>query len=264
MIERSESGAAPSMLDRMDMILDAVEEAGFLTLSGVMERTGLPRSTAHRLLSQMEQKRWLFRVGTNYELGVRLFNLGTNGLRNHWFYRQVLPTLQRLQLQTGYVVHLCYLDGPDVVYWDKLGSGRFLWEVPTRIGGFSPAHTTAVGKALLAAQPDGFVESLQPFAAVTERSVTGLAALKAELTEVHKRGYAAESGECVPGLGCYGTTVTAASGDSSTARRTTAAISVCLPADKMDNRLVPVLLAARKQIVQDLRVNPMTDSGSAG
>lgn len=263
MTEHSQSGAAPSMLDRMDMILDAIEEAGFLTLSGVMERTGLARSTAHRLLTQMEQKRWLFRVGTNYELGVRLFNLGTNGLRNHWFYRQVLPTLQRLQLQTGYVVHLCYLDGPDVVYWDKLGSGRFLWEVPTRIGSFSPANATAVGKALLAGQPDAFVDGLQPFPAVTERSITTPGALKAELAVIRKRGYAAEASECVPGLGCFATTVTAACGDSSTTRRTTAAISVCVPVEKMDNRLVPVLLAAKKQIVQDLRVNPMTDSGSA-
>src|SRR5699024_10017611 len=82
-------GEGSSMLDRFGVILDAIEEAEYLTLTGVMERTGLARSTTHRLLIQMERRRWLFRVGTNYELGPRLFNLGTTGVRNHWFHRSV-------------------------------------------------------------------------------------------------------------------------------------------------------------------------------
>ncbi|MGO3326142.1 MAG: IclR family transcriptional regulator [Gordonia sp. (in: high G+C Gram-positive bacteria)] len=250
------------MLDRIDMILDAVEEAGFLTLSGVMERTGLTRSTTHRLLVQMERRKWLFRVGTNYELGVRLFGLGTNGLRTHWFYRRAMPTLSWLQLQTGRVVHMAYLDGADSVYWEKLGSGRFQWEVPTRIGAHRPAHTTSVGKALLAVQSDDYLRGIEPLTELTADTVTSTAALRQELDVIRRRGYSIERGESVPGVGCFGTTVSAASDDSSTARRTSAAISICAPLAELDTRLVPILLAAKKRIDHNMRVNPMIESSA--
>lgn len=259
MDDETDSRTPPSMLDRIDLILDAVEEAGFLTLSGVMERTGLARSTAHRLLTQMERRKWLFRVGTNYELGVRLFGLGTSGLRTHWFYRRAMPTLSWLQLQTGYVVHMAYLDGTDSVCWEKLGSGRFQWEVPTRIGAHRPAHSTAVGKALLAVQPDDYLRGIDEFAALTPQTLTSPAALSRELDEVRKHGYSADRGESIPGVGCFGTTVSAASDDSSTARRTSAAISVCAPLAELDTRLIPILLAAKKRIAHNMRVNPMIE-----
>ncbi|MCF8587726.1 IclR family transcriptional regulator [Gordonia liuliyuniae] len=255
-----ESGTPPSMLDRIDLILDAVEEAGFLTLSGVMERTGLARSTTHRLLLQMERRKWLFRVGTNYELGVRLFGLGTSGLRTHWFYRRAMPTLSWLQLQTGYIVHMAYLDGADCVYWEKLGSGRFQWEVPTRIGAHRPAHTTSVGKSLLAVQSDDYLRSIEPFAELTPNTVTSTTAIRQEIDEVRKRGYAVDRGESIPNVGCFGTTVSAASDDSATARRTSAAISICVPLAELDTRLIPILLAAKKRISQNMRVNPMIET----
>ncbi|MCF8610429.1 IclR family transcriptional regulator [Gordonia sp. HY285] len=255
-----ESETPPSMLDRIDLILDAVEEAGFLTLSGVMERTGLARSTTHRLLLQMERRRWLFRVGTNYELGVRLFGLGTSGLRTHWFYRRAMPTLSWLQLQTGYIVHMAYLDGADCVYWEKLGSGRFQWEVPTRIGAHLPAHTTAVGKSLLAVQSDDYLHSIEPYAELTPNTVTSTTALRQEIDEIRKRDYAVDRGESIPNVGCFGTTVSAASDDSSTARRTSAAISICVPLAELDNRLIAILLAAKKRISQNMRVNPMIET----
>ena len=46
-------------------------------------------------------------------------------------------------------VHVGVLDGPDVVYVDKLESTRPL-SLTSTIGGRNPAHATAVGKALLA------------------------------------------------------------------------------------------------------------------
>lgn len=262
MASRKEAGGGLAMLDRLDLILDVVEEAGFLTLSGVVERTGLARSTAHRLLTHLEHKRWLFRVGSNYELGPRLFDLGTKGVRNHWFYRSALPSLHRLQAQTGYVVHLAYLDGPDVVYWDKIGPGRFGVAVPSRIGARRPAHSTALGKALLAAQPAGFIDSLGAFAPATDRTVCSPAVLQRELETVRKRGYATDEGEALPEVGCYAAAVQAGADDSVNAYRTMAAISVCVPVARLDSRLIAPLLSAKKQILDATRVNPMADPAS--
>ncbi|GAA4822796.1 IclR family transcriptional regulator [Tomitella cavernea] len=256
---RKDEAGSLSMLDRLDLILDVVEDAGFLTLSGVVERTGLARSTAHRLLTHLERKRWLFRVGSNYELGPRLFDLGTKGVRNHWFYRGALPALHRLHAQTGFVVHMAYLDGPEIVYWEKIGPGRFGAAVPTRIGGRNPAHATALGKALLAAQPRGMVDSLAPFAPATERTFCTPAALHQELDEVRRRGYAMDRSESLRGVGCYATAVQAGADDSVNAYRMTAAISVCVPVGRLDVRLVAPLLSAKKQIIDAARINPMTE-----
>lgn len=252
-----------SMLDKIDLILGVVEESGYLTLSGVMERTGLARSTAHRLLTQMERRRWLYRVGTNYELGVRLFDLGTKGVRNHWFYRRAMPALRWLHAQTGFVVHLTYLDGADAVYWEKLGDGRFGAAMPSRIGHHTPANATASGKALLAAQPGGYVESLGPFEAVTERTVSSARSLRAELETVRRRGFAVDEGELLPGVGCYAATVHAGGADLTIAHRTTAAISVCVPLERLDRRLITPLATAREQIIHNTRINPMAESADA-
>src|SRR3546814_13682542 len=52
-------------------------------------------------------------------------------------------------VRTGLVVHLAVLDEGQVSYLDKMG-GRFAASVPSRVGGRAPAHSTALGKAMLA------------------------------------------------------------------------------------------------------------------
>lgn len=259
MIASTGSGEGSSMLDRFVMILDAIEEAEYLTLTGVVERTGLARSTTHRLLIQMERRRWLFRVGTNYELGPRLFKLGTTGVRNHWFHRSARPALHRLHLHTGQLVHLAFLNGSDVIFWDKFGSGRHDAAGAGQIGGRIPAHAAAVGKALLASQPSGMTTSFRLFPALTEKTISSRAALQKELESVQRKGYAMEAGEFQPDIGCIATTVHAGVDDPSSAYRTTAAISLCVPLDRLDSRLVAPLMLAKKQIMQGARVNPMVD-----
>ncbi len=256
---RKDAAGSLLMLDRLDLILDAVEEAGFLTLAGVVERTGLARSTTHRLLTHLEHKRWLFRVGSNYELGPRLLLMGTKGLRNHWFYRGAMPVLHRLQSDTGFVVHLAYLDEGEVVYWEKIGMGRFGAAVPTRIGGRNPAHGTALGKALLAARPPAEIDRLAPFAQVTPRTICDPDALHHALDEVRARGYAMDCEESVQGLGCIAVPVEAGADESVGTRRTTAAISVCAPIEELDPGLAAPVFEAREQILRAAHADPLWD-----
>ncbi|WP_314036949.1 IclR family transcriptional regulator [Dietzia sp. CH92] len=253
------SADGASLLDRFDLILDAIEEAGYLTLTGVMERTGLARSTAHRLLLQMERRQWLFRVGTNYELGPRLFDLGTAGLRNHWFYRSARPALHWLHVRTGCLVHLAFLRGTDVVFWDKIGAGAGDATFAGQIGGRAPASVTALGKALLAGQPPGVLTAHTLAVNASGRPTRSRADLLRELEEIRHRGYAWDREEFHPGVGCLATVVHANADDPSSAYRTTAAISLCVPVDRLDARLVAPLMTAKTRITQAARVNPMID-----
>lgn len=258
---RDDERANPSMLDKIDLILDSVEEAGFLNLSQVMEKTGLARSTAHRLLTDMERRRWLTRVGTNYELGVRLFRLGTRGIRNHWFYRRVLPNLNWLHAHTGHVVHLTYLDEGEAVFWERIGGGPRADAMPSRVGQRLPANATAAGKALLAGLPESLRDRMGELPAVTGRTVHTWEGLDEEFAAIARRGFATDVGGAWDGIGCLAVTVGAGAEDAKDAYRTTAAISICAPLSAIDTRLVAPLLAARDRTAEAIRVNPMEDPG---
>lgn len=138
-----------AVIDRISLVLDAFDGPGRLTLAQIVRRTGLPRSSAHRMLERLVQLRWLRRSGRDYELGMRLVELGSLAVHQDRLVRAATPLLVELHRATGLVVHLAVLDGPDVVYLEKVGD-RLNSVIPSRVGGRQPAHCTAVGKAILA------------------------------------------------------------------------------------------------------------------
>lgn len=253
--------APPSQLERADLILTAVEREGYLTLSQIISATKIPRSSVHRLLTQMVNRRWLLRVGDCYEIGVRMFELGTIGLRSHWFHRIASPHLVELQRRSQCTVHLAYLDGGDVVYWDKLPDS-FGARLPTRIGGHQPAHCTALGKALLASEPECYLDRPE-FDTLTRRTPHTLgtrAELNRELNNVRDTGVALDRGEALRSINCIAAPVEAGNASTSDGHNTTAAISVCGPSKRIPRQLHTTLRATATQISRDAAINPMIDS----
>jgi DNA-binding IclR family transcriptional regulator len=228
-----------AVIDRISLVLDAFEGPGRLTLAQIVRRTGLPRSSAHRMLERLVQLRWLRRSGRDYELGMRLVELGSLAVHQDRLVRAASPLLGQLHRATGLVVHLAVLDGPDVVYLDKIGDPMGAG-VPIRVGGRQPAHCTAVGKAILAycdAQQDTRVD-LQ--VRKTKYSISTSSQLAVELAKVRAHGVAYEREESLLGFGC----VAAPIGGPGEAL---AAVSVCGPVDhlKFDRRLAaPVRMTA--------------------
>lgn len=259
MSEQTPQPEIPSILDRAELIYDALAMNGYLTLSEIIAITGIPRSSAHRLLGKMVQLRWLLRVGDSYELGVRLFELGSEGLRTHWFHRIAYPRLCELQKRTGVVVHMAYLDGDQAVFWEKLGTGGFGAELPTRIGGRWPAHTVALGKVLLAAEPDELLDgpAFRDLKPSTPATITDPAALRAEIARVRSDGVAFDRGESLRGVGCIAAPVHAGDANTSDGRTTTAAISVCAPLNQIDRRFVALLRTSAAEISRTAGLNPM-------
>ncbi len=69
--------APVSMIERMTVILDAFDpHTPSLSLLDLADRTGLPRSTLHRILDQMIRLRWLTHPTGGYRLGMRPLELG--------------------------------------------------------------------------------------------------------------------------------------------------------------------------------------------
>ena len=115
-----------AVIDRISLVLDAFDGPGRLWLAQVVRRTGLPRSSAHRMLERLVQLRWLRRHGRDYELGMRLVELGSLAVHQDRLHSAAQQYLHELHRATGLVVHMAVLDGADVVYLEKIagGSGR--------------------------------------------------------------------------------------------------------------------------------------------
>ncbi|HNM85008.1 MAG: IclR family transcriptional regulator [Mycobacterium sp.] len=235
-VETCENATPSAVIDRISLVLDAFDGPGRLTLAQIVRRTGLPRSSAHRMLERLVQLRWLRRSGRDYELGMRLVELGSLAVHQDRLVRAATPLLHELHRATGLVVHLAVLDGPDVVYLDKIGD-RMAAAIPTRVGGRQPAQCAAVGKAIMAYREHDDVDLSNR---KTKYSIGTAAQLSTELTKVRSHGYAFDREEALPGFGCVAAPIGSV-GDA------VAAVSVCGPMNRMmfDQRLVaPVRMTA--------------------
>src|SRR5690349_24102664 len=138
-----ESPTPRAVIDRVSLVLDAFDGPGRLTLAQIVRRTGLPRSSAHRMLERLVQLRWLRRSGRDYELGMRLVELGSLAVHQDRLHKAAIPILHELHAATALVVHLAGWEGSDVVYMERVGNSLTA-AIPTRVGGRQPAHCAAV------------------------------------------------------------------------------------------------------------------------
>jgi len=234
-----------SVLGRLDAILGAFDDADqFLTLHEITQRTGLPKSTVYRMVEQLCDVGWLERDFSGYRVGMRLFEIGGLATRRLRLTESALPHLSALAATTGFAVQLAILDGPEVVYLHRVVSGDF--SPPTREGGRRPAYCTALGKAMLAFDPEITEEVLaQELPRRTEHTVTTPEALTAELARIAEEGLAYDREEAVVGLACVAAPLRRAG-------RAIAAVSVTGPADRIDLDVVaPRVRAAAEAIWRD-------------
>ncbi|MCX4815216.1 IclR family transcriptional regulator [Streptomyces sp. NBC_01239] len=222
------SESPSSMVDRVVTILGVFERSmGPLNLGQISVRSGLPRSSVHRILQQLVNARLLSRYDNEYRLGLRMFEIGSLVVHRTRMSEAARPLLQELCTATGHVVHLAVLNQQDVVYLERVG-GAFASTLPSRVGGRLPAHCTAVGKALLAYSPSDVVDEYlwRGLSRRTDASLSTPGALEAALTRIRSTGYATEIGEAVSSVSCVAAPILVM-------EQAVAAISVCGPQDRI-------------------------------
>lgn len=244
--ETSES-RPPSMVERMTLIMDCFDGSNSrILLEEISRRTGLPRSTAHRILEQLIRLHWVEHTRAGYRLGRRVISWGARESVHADLRAAASPLLHDMAQKTDLVVHLAVLDGTEVKYLDKIG--RHAPMIDSRVGGRSPAHCTSLGKAILASMPAEDVDDLYAdgFDRRTASSIGDLATLHSELNRVRQsKGIAFERGECVDGLACIGVAVVGPDGP-------VGAISLVGRPDTPLDRVAPLLVGAARRIAQEL------------
>lgn len=238
-----------NMLDKAVAVLDSYPpDGGAFRLTDIAARTGLAKTTAFRLCSDLVRLGLLDRDGDGYRLGGKLFELGSLVPRRLHLRETALPFLQDLFEATHETVHLGIREGREVVYVERI-HGHGAVSLPSRIGGRLPLTCTGVGKALLAFAGDELIEDVlgRPLPGLTPHSLTDPARLRTAVEQIQVSGLAYEEQEAALGVCCIASPVF----DGPAA---VAALSVAVPRARFrPARLAPAVRTAALALSRALR-----------
>lgn len=230
------------VIERVTLVMDVFgPHRQSARLEEVADHTGLPRSTAFRILRQLVNLGWLEHGLDGFRLGRRLRELHGCAVDYTDVRAAASPVLTDLNLTTGAVCHLGVLEGSFVHYLDKVG-GAAAYSVPSQVGARLGAEETVTGRALLAQLPP---EDVDRRYTADQRGATRdgmtIEHLHRQLDRVRRRrGLAFSDGErCVMGISSVAAPVRGPHG-------VVAAISVAARRTMQLDAMGPVVAAAAR------------------
>src|SRR3954454_3414974 len=156
-------GPATTSVDNALWLLQMVGERQALRVAEAADLLGVARSTAHRLLSALRRRGFVMQDRPNgaYRPGPALHAVGLTAISRIDIRRIARPILEELQEETTETASLAVLEGTNIRFVDAVESPRAV-RVGNRTGLVRLAHTSAVGKAILAELPDNELRRRYP------------------------------------------------------------------------------------------------------
>ncbi|MEU2014000.1 IclR family transcriptional regulator [Nocardia sp. NPDC019302] len=197
-----------SVLDRASRILDALADTRRrLTLRDIADIAGIPRSSVHRLVQELEELQYLMPTPAGgYRLGPGLLKLALTSQQQ--IVVPMRPALAALGREVNENVDLAVLSGGEVVVIEQIASAHRLQAV-TQVGRTFPIHASSIGKALLAQLPDTEIAAMLParLDAYTPNTIVDPDALLAEIAAVRRLGFAVDNEEHDIGISSVATSL---------------------------------------------------------
>jgi IclR family transcriptional regulator, KDG regulon repressor len=196
-------------IDRALNILEvlATQRDG-LGITAIAKRTGLSKSTVHRILISLALRGYVEHETTssNYRLGLKYIEIASYYINSLELQTEARPFLWDLTSELGLTAHLGILDAHEVVYVEKLDvfPGVRLY---SQIGYRVPAYCSSLGKCLLSGLSSDDLEAAMThcsFERFTDKTITNLRDLKKNLRLVRERGWALDDEEHDIGHRCIG------------------------------------------------------------
>jgi IclR family KDG regulon transcriptional repressor len=182
----------------LDILLCFTRDEPTRSLTQIAETVRMSKTTVHRLLATLENKRFITRdqVTGFYRLGLRFIEMASLVLQDVELHRWAQPYLHKLSTQFGETVDLSILDGSDVIYLDVIESPQRL-KLAAAVGQRLPAFCTASGKALLAFLPEDQIRKIlgENLTRYTDCTPVSIADILSELRVTAERGYAVSEQE---------------------------------------------------------------------
>ncbi|MEM7075526.1 MAG: IclR family transcriptional regulator [Pseudomonadota bacterium] len=196
---RAQRAQIPTNL-RLLLIVEAVAKAGVpVTPSALSDALGLPKATIHRLLTTAEEEGFLQRDvdGRSYGPGRRLRRLAGTTLSSERLRTERLAIMKSLADDVGETCNLAAPGRYGMVYLDRVET-HWPLRIQLPIGTQVPFHCTASGKMYLSSLRADKLDRLLrvlPLDRHTDRTLITESALRADLQDVRRRGYATDDGE---------------------------------------------------------------------
>ncbi|MCL4187698.1 MAG: helix-turn-helix domain-containing protein [Rhodobacteraceae bacterium] len=225
-----------------------------MTLSEVAAETGNTRAGARRILLTLVHEGYAVADGKLFDLTPQVLELGYSVLSSKGAWDIARPFIDHLSEDIRESVSAAVLDRFEVVYVSGAQYHRVI-SVGITVGARFPAHCTATGRVLLAAQPEamwpGMLANI-PLTPMTAHTVTDRRAFRAILEEVRDQGWSLVDQELEIGL------ISIAVPLRNSAGGLVGAINVGVPSircsrDDMVGTILPKLLATAASISSALK-----------
>jgi IclR family pca regulon transcriptional regulator len=234
-----------------------------LTLSEVAAATGLSRAAARRFLLTLVRLGYMRASGGRFELRPKILELGYAYLSSRTLPEVAMPHLEELVEQVRESSSVSELDGDEVVYIARVPTKRIM-TVTISVGTRFPAYATSMGRVLLAAQPEAWLDAYLAAVSLqhlTGRTITTASGLGQELRRIRARGWAMVDQELEEGVRSIAAPIRDTDG------AVIAAVNVATHAgrrtlDSIVSELLEPLLAAAARIERDL-ASARTTAGTA-
>ncbi|MDP3416401.1 IclR family transcriptional regulator [Falsiroseomonas sp.] len=253
-----------TVLARSLRLLEALSRAPEgLPLAVLADRLAMPRSAAHRLLTELARQGYVRQGqdGGPYALSLKLVSLGLTFLAESGIPDIAQPVLDRLAAETGELVRLGVIRDGKLVWVAKAQGARSGLRYDPDNGAEAHLASTANGQAWLATLPEaealalvaaqGFGEAL-PLGPQAPRD---LPTLLARLDQARRQGFACVTESSAPGTAAIAAVVRAPQGQA------IGVVSIAGPASRLDAgrlaALAPALLAAAGDMSQTSQASPL-------
>lgn len=205
------SDSVQSLVRALGIINQLAETDEGMTLSRIAQRVDLAPSTVHRLLTTLEQERYVrFDADRRlWSVGVQTFVAGGAFLQSRSLIAVARPYMRALMEECGESVNLAIEDDCEAIYVHQV-ERRSTMRPPARAGARVPLHCSGVGKALLSAMSEKHLENALPgegMPRLTANTIVSRSMLRDDVAQARERGFAVDDEEHAVGLRCVATPV---------------------------------------------------------
>jgi len=228
-------------------IIELLSESESLSVSEVAKRLNQNRSASHRFLATLKELGYVIQdSNARYKLSLKMFELG-NRISDVQAIRSISrPYMHELVSKYHETVNLGHIEHTDVTTIETVSSKEAI-KHDSVIGERSPAHTLAMGKAMMAymskEEKQSCLDNIK-FQAPTKKTITSRVKFEKELKIVHDQGYAIDDEEWAVGLRCVASPILNFDGHSDYA------ISISGPIQRMTNKKIQNISKDLKRICQ--------------
>lgn len=184
------------------------DDAAGWRLTDLSLRTGLSLSTVHRLLTTLQERRFVQYDSRRqlWSVGRQAFSVGAAFGQRQALVAPALPHLRRLRDLTRETANFGVLDDGEIVVMAQAESREIVRAI-ARTGGRAGLVNSALGKAVLSAYAEDDMEAVLASPHGRSGPISGQPALRAELATAKALGYAIDNGDGGRGITCVASPV---------------------------------------------------------